>query len=59
MVERLAPTGSLRYAMDANFLYVSYAASYLIQVSLNYFAYAGSHTDGRGVAHAAKIRLFA
>ncbi|KAJ3521872.1 hypothetical protein NMY22_g12132 [Coprinellus aureogranulatus] len=32
MVERLSPTGSLRYAMDANFLYVSYAASYLIQL---------------------------
>jgi hypothetical protein len=40
MVERLAPTGYLRYAMDANFLYVSYAAAFLINVrTLDYSNY--------------------
>lgn len=34
-VERLFPTGHLRYAMEANFIYVSFAAAYLINVSLN------------------------
>ncbi|EKM82737.1 hypothetical protein AGABI1DRAFT_53161, partial [Agaricus bisporus var. burnettii JB137-S8] len=29
MVERLYPTGYLRYAMEANFLYVAYAAAFL------------------------------
>jgi transcriptional regulatory protein LEU3 len=33
MVERLYPTGNLRFAMDANFLYVSFAAAFLINVS--------------------------
>lgn len=32
MVERLAPTGHLRSAMGANFLYVSYAAAFLINL---------------------------
>lgn len=32
IIERLAPTGYLRYAMDANFLYVSFAAAFLINV---------------------------
>jgi len=31
-VERLYPTGFLRYAMDANFLYVSFAAAFLINL---------------------------
>lgn len=34
MVERLYPTGNLRFAMQANFLYVSFAAAFLINVSL-------------------------
>jgi transcriptional regulatory protein LEU3 len=33
MVERLYPTGNLRYALEANFLYVSFAAAFLINVS--------------------------
>lgn len=32
MVERLYPTGHLRYAMEANFLYVAYAAAFLINL---------------------------
>ena len=32
MVEDLAPTGYLRYAMDANFLYSAFAASFLINL---------------------------
>lgn len=32
MVERLYPTGYLRYAMEANFLYVAYAAAFLTNV---------------------------
>lgn len=35
MVERLYPTGNLRFAMGANFLYVSFAAAFLINVSDN------------------------
>lgn len=31
-VERLYPTGHLRYAMEANFLYVSFAAAYLVNL---------------------------
>jgi transcriptional regulatory protein LEU3 len=33
-VERLYPTKLLRYAMEANFLYVSFAAAYLVNVCL-------------------------
>jgi len=33
MVEHLYPTGNLRFAMDSNFLYVSFAAAFLINVS--------------------------
>lgn len=33
MVERLYPTGNLRFALEANFLYVSFAAAFLINVS--------------------------
>jgi hypothetical protein len=33
MVERLYPTGYLRYAMEANFVYVSYAAAFLTNVT--------------------------
>ncbi|KAF8894525.1 fungal-specific transcription factor domain-containing protein [Infundibulicybe gibba] len=32
MVERLYPTGNLRFAMEANFLYVSFAAAFLINL---------------------------
>lgn len=32
IIEHLAPTGYLRYAMDANFLYVSFAAAFLINL---------------------------
>ncbi|KAG2020351.1 priB protein [Coprinopsis cinerea AmutBmut pab1-1] len=32
VIEDLAPTGYLRYAMDSNFLYVSFAASFLINL---------------------------
>lgn len=32
MVERMAPTGHLRYAMGSNFLYVSFAAAFLINL---------------------------
>lgn len=32
-VKRLYPTGNLRYAMEANFVYVSFAAAYLVNVS--------------------------
>jgi len=32
MVDRLAPTGNLRYAMEANFLYVSFSAAYLLNL---------------------------
>jgi hypothetical protein len=32
MVERLYPTSHLRYAMEANFLYVAYAAAFLTNV---------------------------
>ncbi|KAJ3573975.1 hypothetical protein NP233_g2078 [Leucocoprinus birnbaumii] len=32
MVERLYPTGHLRYAMEAHFLYVAYAAAFLINL---------------------------
>lgn len=32
MSERLYPTGFLRYAMDANFMYVSFAAAYLVNL---------------------------
>lgn len=32
MVERLYPTGHLRFAMEANFLYVAYAAAFLANV---------------------------
>jgi len=35
MVENLYPTGNLRFAMEATFLYVSFAAAFLINVSLN------------------------
>ncbi|SJL00326.1 uncharacterized protein ARMOST_03639 [Armillaria ostoyae] len=31
-VERLYPTGHLRYAMEANFVYVSFAAAYLVNL---------------------------
>lgn len=34
MVERLYPTGNLRFAMEASFLYVAFAAAFLINVSL-------------------------
>ena len=33
MVERLYPTGNLQFALQANFLYVSFAAAFLINVS--------------------------
>jgi hypothetical protein len=33
MVERLYPTGNLSFALQANFLYVSFAAAFLINVS--------------------------
>lgn len=33
MLERMYPTGFLRYAMDATFLYVSFAGAFLINVS--------------------------
>ncbi|KAJ4488126.1 fungal-specific transcription factor domain-containing protein [Lentinula aciculospora] len=32
MVERLYPTGYLKYAMEANFLYVSFSAAYLLNL---------------------------
>ncbi|KAF5391352.1 hypothetical protein D9757_002023 [Collybiopsis confluens] len=32
MVERLYPTGHLKYAMEANFLYVSFSAAYLLNL---------------------------
>ncbi|PFH54414.1 hypothetical protein AMATHDRAFT_53408 [Amanita thiersii Skay4041] len=32
LVERLHPTGHLRYAMEANFIYVSFAAAFLINL---------------------------
>ncbi|KAF9069929.1 fungal-specific transcription factor domain-containing protein [Rhodocollybia butyracea] len=32
MVERLFPTGHLKYAMEANFLYVSFSAAYLLNL---------------------------
>lgn len=32
-IERLYPTQHLRYAMEANFLYVSFAAAFLVNVS--------------------------
>ncbi|KAF8078012.1 fungal-specific transcription factor domain-containing protein [Lyophyllum atratum] len=32
MAERLYPTGNLRFAMEANFLYVSFAAAFLINL---------------------------
>ncbi|KAH6918647.1 hypothetical protein BKA70DRAFT_1366816 [Coprinopsis sp. MPI-PUGE-AT-0042] len=32
LVEDLAPTGYLRYAMDANFLYTAFAASFLVNL---------------------------
>ncbi|KAL0572941.1 hypothetical protein V5O48_009031 [Marasmius crinis-equi] len=32
MIERLYPTGDLRYAMEAHFLYVAYAAAYLVNL---------------------------
>jgi transcriptional regulatory protein LEU3 len=32
MVENLRPTGFLRFAMEANFVYVSFAAAFLINV---------------------------
>jgi hypothetical protein len=35
MVERLYPTGNLRFALEANFLYVSFAAAFLINVRLS------------------------
>ena len=35
-VERLYPTGHLRYAMEANFVYVSFAAAYLVNVRAPY-----------------------
>lgn len=34
-LERLYPTGYLRYAMQSNFLYISFAAAFLINVRLN------------------------
>ena len=34
MVDRLYPTGNLRFALEANFLYVSFAAAFLVNVSL-------------------------
>jgi hypothetical protein len=33
MIDRLYPTGKLRYALEANFVYVSFAAAFLINVS--------------------------
>ncbi len=36
MVERLYPTGHLRFAMEANFLYVAYAAAFLTNVRREY-----------------------
>lgn len=36
-IERLYPTGHLRYAMEANFLYVSFAAAYLVNVCNLFF----------------------
>jgi len=33
MVGRLYPTGNLRFALEANFLYVSFAAAFLVNVS--------------------------
>jgi transcriptional regulatory protein LEU3 len=33
MVERLYPTGNLQFAMEAHFLYVSFAAAFLLNVS--------------------------
>lgn len=44
MVERLYPTGHLRFAMEANFLYVAYAAAFL--------------TNVRGYRWFASLRLF-
>ena len=35
MVGRLYPTGNLRFAMEAHFLYVSFAAAFLVNVSSN------------------------
>ncbi|KAF5365588.1 hypothetical protein D9758_003209 [Tetrapyrgos nigripes] len=32
MIERLYPTGHLKYALEANFLYVSFAAAYLVNL---------------------------
>ena len=32
VIEHLYPTGNLRYAMEANFVYVSFAAAYLVNV---------------------------
>ena len=44
IIEQLAPTGYLRYAMDANFLYVSFAAAFLINViAFLRFRYIGAH----------------
>ncbi len=37
-VERLYPTGHLRYAMEANFVYVSFAAAYLVNVRVPYLS---------------------
>lgn len=33
-MDRLYPTGNLRFAMEANFLYISFAAAFLINVSI-------------------------
>lgn len=32
VINKLFPTGHLRYAMDANFLYVSFASAFLLNV---------------------------
>lgn len=34
MVERLYPTGHLRYAMEAHFLYAAFSAAYLLNASI-------------------------
>lgn len=39
MVERLYPTSHLRYAMEANFLYVAYAAAFLTNVSVMFHSF--------------------
>lgn len=38
-VEKLYPTGNLRYAMEAQFLFVAYAAAYLLNVRKTMIVY--------------------